>query len=141
MLAYDEQTLGVVNAWRSPRGRPAQLMNDSEECVDDVNAQLDKLCASLRRACFTQGRCVLTALRAAVSSCACSGYNIGMRLVDEYFAKTGAVRAASRRRARAAADARACEQGRCADFRDAAEAVAKARCSRRLSDIMDRMLS
>ena len=40
---------------RSPRG-PAQLMNDSEECVEDVNAQLDKLCASLCCACALRGR-------------------------------------------------------------------------------------
>lgn len=33
------------------------------------------------------------------------GYNIGVRIVDEYFAKSGA--------------------GRCVDFRDAAEAMAK----------------
>jgi hypothetical protein len=36
------------------------------------------------------------------------GYNIGVRIIDEYFAKSGA--------------------GRCTDFRDAAEAMSKVRC-------------
>ena len=75
-------------------------MNDSEECVEDVNAQLDKLCASLCCACFLHGW-LLTRTRFL-----CSGYNIGMRLVDEYFAKTGSVRAVLRRCAPVAAHAR-----------------------------------
>ena len=66
-----------------------------------------------------------------------SGYNIGMRLVDEYFAKTGAVRCPARQSAlrwlchpdvlRRFGSLLLRVQGRCADFRDAADAVAKAR--------------
>jgi hypothetical protein len=73
-------------------------MNDSEECVEDVNAQLDKLCARSALAVLSlqpRGdvfRPCAHALR--LSALPVRGYNIGMRLVDEYFAKTGAVRAA-----------------------------------------------
>jgi hypothetical protein len=90
-------------------------MNDSEECVEDVNAQLDKLCAprlrklrfggQARSACVTR----LTHLPAAcVYVCRASGYNIGTRLVDEYFAKTGAVRPAAREARVRCVVARAC---------------------------------
>ncbi len=76
-------------------------MNDSEECVEDVNAQLDKLCARSALVLLSlQPRAAMfcdAPLRSrAPPLCALAGrgYNIGMRLVDEYFAKTGAVRAA-----------------------------------------------
>ena len=62
---------------------------------------------------------------ACVASQAPRGYNIGTRLVDEYFAKTGAVRAIPRAAQRAQAVSFGAAQGRCADFREAAESVAK----------------
>lgn len=77
-------------------------MNDSEDCVEDVNTQLDKLCAVPPCTRFTQqpadSRCnnPFTLLLCLARFHARSGYNIGTRLVDEYFAKTGAVRAAHR---------------------------------------------
>lgn len=53
-----------------------QLLNDYEDCVEDVNTQLEKM-----------------------------GYNIGIRLVDEFLAKTNS--------------------GRCNDFRETADVIAK----------------
>ena len=72
------------------RGRArcrAQLLNDSEDCVDDVNVQLDKLYA-LAQQRFRSPLCYALPQPA----CRRSGYNIGARLIDEYFAKTGGVR-------------------------------------------------
>ena len=64
----------------------SQLCSDYDSNYEEVNKQLDKM-----------------------------GYNIGMRLIEDYFAKSGT--------------------GRCANFRETGEAISRARISHHISSI------
>ena len=79
-----------------------QLMTDLED-MEEVNKQLDSMCGS--PGLHSEAR-PLPFSRSSHVACLCRGYNIGIRLIDEFLAKS--------------------KTTRCGDFRETADRVAKA---------------
>ena len=88
----------------------AQLVEDYED-PEAINVQLEKMCAARPSAC-PPARCPCPRRAAAEPRLTCRrGYNIGMRIVEEFLAKTAELPLWSRTP--------------CADFREAMEVLSK----------------
>lgn len=90
-----------------------QLLTDLED-VEEVNKQLDQMYGLARLAFYAFSRLALVPLCIYLLNCIKSirlsvysdrGYNIGIRLIDEFLAKSGV--------------------SRCVDFKETAEMIAK----------------